>query len=159
MSHAQPGQIAPDFTALATGGMPLSLSSLRGAPVVLYFYPKDNTPGCTNEARDFAQRQAQFKQAGAHLIGVSRDSIRTHENFRAKHELPFPLISDPEGTLCTLYGVLKPKKLYGRDYVGIERTTLLIDARGVIRERWEKVRVPGHADTVLQAVLALAPPR
>jgi peroxiredoxin Q/BCP len=147
-------QPVPDFTAAATGG-DFSLSGLRGKKVVLYFYPKDNTPGCTTEGLQFRDLYPKFEKAGAEIVGVSRDSIRSHDNFKAKLELPFPLISDAEETLCTLFDVIKMKKMYGKQVRGIERSTFLIDADGVLRREWRGVKVPGHVDEALEAVQAL----
>lgn len=143
---------APEFALPATGGGELSLNDLRGKTVVLYFYPRDNTPGCTREGQDFRDRYEDFRAAGAEVIGVSRDSVRKHENFKAKHEFPFPLLADEDETACRAYGVLKEKKLYGKAHIGIERSTFLIDAEGVLRREWRGVKVPGHADEVLAAV-------
>ena len=144
----------PDFTAAATGGE-ITLSGLRGKKVVLYFYPKDNTPGCTTEGLQFRDLYPKFKKAGAEILGVSRDSLRSHDNFKAKLELPFPLISDPEEKLCALFGVIKMKKMYGKEVRGIERSTFLIDADGVLQQEWRGVKVPGHVDEILEAVQAL----
>ncbi len=147
-------QPVPDFTAPATDGE-FTLSSLRGSKVVLYFYPKDNTPGCTTEGLQFRDLNPKFKKAGAQIVGVSRDSVRSHENFKAKLELPFTLVSDGDEALCTLFDVIKMKKMYGKQVRGIERSTFLIDADGVLRREWRGVRVPGHVDEVLEAVQAL----
>ncbi|MBT4933789.1 MAG: thioredoxin-dependent thiol peroxidase [Rhodospirillaceae bacterium] len=150
-----PGDKAPDFDLPIDGGDSLSLKELSGQIVVLYFYPKDSTPGCTNEARDFRDLHSKFRKAGAVVLGASKDSVKRHDNFKAKNELPFSLLSDEEGTLCTAYGVWILKKLYGREYMGIERATFLIDAQGVVRNVWHKVKVKGHAEQVLEAVKAL----
>jgi peroxiredoxin Q/BCP len=147
-------QPVPDFTAAATGGE-ITLSALRGKKVVLYFYPKDNTPGCTTEGLQFRDLYPKFKKAGAEIVGVSRDSIRSHENFKAKLELPFPLISDADETLCSLFNVIKMKKTYGKEVRGIERSTFLIDAEGVLRRELRGVKVPGHVDEILEAVQAI----
>jgi peroxiredoxin Q/BCP len=147
-------QPVPDFTAAATGGE-FSLSKLRGKKVVLYFYPKDNTPGCTTEGLQFRDLYPQFEKAGAEIAGVSRDSIRSHDNFKAKLELPFPLISDADEILCVLFDVIKMKKMYGKAVRGIERSTFLIDAEGVLRHEWRGVKVPGHVEAALEAVQAL----
>lgn len=144
----------PDFTAPATGGE-FSLSGIKGKKLVLYFYPKDNTPGCTTEGLQFRDLYPKFKKAGAEIVGVSRDSLRSHENFKTKLELPFPLISDPDETLCALFGVMKLKKMYGKEVRGIERSTFLIDGAGMLRHAWRGVKVPGHVDDVLSAVQAL----
>jgi peroxiredoxin Q/BCP len=147
-------QPVPDFTAPATGGE-ITLSSLRGKKVVLYFYPKDNTPGCTTEGLQFRDLYPKFKKAGAEILGVSRDSLRSHENFKTKLELPFALISDPEEKLCALFNVIKMKKMYGKEVRGIERSTFVIDSEGVLRHEWRGVKVPGHVDEILEAVQAL----
>ena len=147
-------QPVPDFTAAATGG-DFTLSALRGKKVVLYFYPKDNTPGCTTEGLQFRDLYPKFKKAGAEIVGVSRDSLRSHDNFKAKLELPFRLIADTEETLCSLFNVIKMKKMYGKEVRGIERSTFLIDAEGVLRHEWRGVKVPGHVDEILEAVQGL----
>lgn len=147
-------QPIPDFSAPATGGE-ITLSGLRGKKLVLYFYPKDNTPGCTTEGLQFRDLYPQFQKAGAQIVGVSRDSLRSHENFKAKLELPFPLIADTDETLCSLFGVIKMKKMYGKEVRGIERSTFLIDAQGVLRREWRGVKVPGHVEETLEAVQAL----
>ncbi|CAB3772506.1 peroxiredoxin [Paraburkholderia solisilvae] len=147
-------QPVPDFTAPATGG-DFTLSGLRGTKVVLYFYPKDNTPGCTTEGLQFRDLYPKFKAAHADIVGVSRDSLRSHENFKSKLDLPFTLVSDPEETLCALFGVMKLKKMYGKEVRGIERSTFVIDAKGVLRLEWRGVKVPGHVDEILEAVQAL----
>ncbi|RQS06805.1 peroxiredoxin [Burkholderia sp. Bp9002] len=144
----------PDFTASATGG-DLSLADLRGKKLVLYFYPKDNTPGCTTEGLQFRDLYPKFKKAGAEIVGVSRDSLRSHDNFKAKLELPFALVSDGDEALCTLFDVIKMKKMYGKEVRGIERSTFLIDADGVLRQAWRGIKVPGHVEDVLKAVQAL----
>jgi peroxiredoxin Q/BCP len=147
-------QPVPDFTAPATGG-DFTLSSLKGKKVVLYFYPKDNTPGCTREGMEFRDLYPKFKKAGATIVGVSRDSVRSHENFKTKLELPFTLVSDGDEALCSLFNVIKMKKMYGKEVRGIERSTFLIDADGVLRQEWRGLKVPGHVDEVLEAVQAL----
>lgn len=147
-------QPIPDFTAAATGG-DFTLSGLRGKKVVLYFYPKDNTPGCTTEGLQFRDLYVKFKKAGAEIVGVSRDSLRSHDNFKAKLELPFPLIADTDEALCTLFAVIKMKKMYGKEVRGIERSTFLIDGDGVLRREWRGVKVPGHIDEILEAVQGL----
>ncbi len=145
---------APEFTAPATGG-PFSLAALRGKRVVLYFYPKDNTPGCTTESLAFRDLSPKFEAAGAVIVGVSRDSLKSHDNFKAKLELPFVLVSDSDEQVCTAYNVIKMKKMYGKEVRGIERTTFLIDEQGVVRQAWRGIKVPGHVDDVLEAVQAL----
>jgi peroxiredoxin Q/BCP len=146
----EPGSVIAEFTAESTSG-PVSLSSLRGRKLVVYFYPKDNTPGCTSEAGDFRDLHAQFDQAGVTVLGVSRDSLRSHQNFRSKLELPFHLITDPEESLCNAFGVMKMKNMYGKQVRGIERSTFLIDASGKLARAWRGVKVPGHAQEVLDA--------
>jgi len=149
------GDKAPAFNLPTDGDGTLKLASLKGKNVVLYFYPKDSTPGCTTEAQDFRDRIKDFDKADTVIVGASKDSVKRHDNFKAKQSLPFTLVSDEEGTLCGAYGVWILKKLYGREYMGIERATFLIDAKGVIRQIWHKVKVKGHADAVLDAVQAL----
>jgi len=144
-----------DFTAAATGGKDFTLSDHAGHPVVLYFYPKDNTPGCTVEGADFRDRHKQFAKLGAVIVGVSRDSLKSHEGFKAKMQFPFELVSDADEALCTQFGVIKMKNMYGKKVRGIERSTFLIDAKGKIAKEWRGVKVPGHADDVLAAVKAL----
>jgi len=146
----------PAFSAAATGGESVSPAALKGKKVVLYFYPKDSTPGCTTEAQQFRDLHARFVEAGAAIYGVSRDSLKSHDNFRAKQGLPFALISDPDETLCTLFGVIKLKNMYGKQVRGIERSTFLIDAKGVLRQEWRGVKADGHAAAVLEAVGALS---
>ena len=146
------GKRVENFTLPATGDQNLSLSDFKGRNLIIYFYPKDNTSGCTLEGQDFRDLYLQFTSAGADVLGVSRDSVRTHENFRNKHEFPFQLLSDGEEQLCKQFDVIKEKKLYGRTYMGIERSTFLIDSEGVLQQEWRKVRVPGHVQAVLDAV-------
>lgn len=148
-------QFVPDFQAQATGGQLVSLSALRGRQVVLYFYPKDSTPGCTTEGQDFRDRHNEFQAANTLIFGISRDGLKSHENFKNKQAFPFELISDKEEQICQLFGVIKLKKLYGKEYLGIDRSTFLIDRNGVLRQEWRGVKVPGHADTVLAAAQAL----
>jgi thioredoxin-dependent peroxiredoxin len=145
----------PDFELPATGGKAIRLSELKGKNVVLYFYPKDDTPGCTLEGQDFRDRHASFKRAKTVILGVSRDSIKSHESFCEKQGFPFDLLSDADEKLCTLFDVMKMKNMYGKQVRGIERSTFLIDADGVLRREWRKVKVEGHADEVLEAVKAL----
>jgi peroxiredoxin Q/BCP len=149
------GQTVPDFSADATGGQAVRLSELRGHPVVLYFYPKDNTPGCTQESQDFRDHYAEFQALGAAIFGVSRDSLKSHEGFKAKHCFPFELLSDPDESLCRLFDVIKPKNMYGKTVEGIERSTFLIDRDGKLAAQWRKVKVAGHWSEVLAAVQAL----
>lgn len=148
-------QPAPDFDLPATGDRRIALQNLRGRNVVLYFYPRDNTPGCTREGQDFRDLYADFQQANTEVLGLSRDSVRKHENFSAKHGFSFPLLADTDETVCTAYGVLKPKNMYGRTHVGIERSTFLIDAEGLLRREWRAVKVADHAAEVLAAVAEL----
>jgi len=145
----------PAFTAATTAGDEFSLADARGKSLVLYFYPKDATSGCTVEAREFRDHADKFRRAGAIILGVSRDSLKSHEKFREKESLPFHLLSDPEEKLCGLFDVIKEKSLYGRKYMGIERSTFLIDGSGVLRREWRKVKVAGHAQEVLEAVRSL----
>ncbi len=148
-------QPVPDFTAEATNDVTVTLSELKGKNIVIYFYPKDNTPGCTNEGKDFRDLYSDFSAANTIIFGVSRDSIRVHTNFKAKHDFPFELISDPDETLCKHFDVIKLKKNYGREYMGIERSTFLINAEGVLAQEWRKVKVKGHVEEVLEAARAL----
>ncbi|MEH6873710.1 MAG: peroxiredoxin [Candidatus Competibacter sp.] len=149
------GQAVPDFSAAATGDRTVCLPELRGRPVVLYFYPKDNTPGCAAEGQQFRDLHERFAALNAAVFGVSRDSLRSHENFRAKYGFPFPLLADVDETLCRLFDVIKLKRNYGKEALGVERSTFLIDANGVLRREWRKVKVDGHAAAVLAAVEAL----
>lgn len=149
------GDKAPTFDLPINGGESLSLSSLKGQNVILYFYPKDDTPGCTTEAIGFSENKAAFEKAGARVIGVSKDTVAKHEKFIAKHDLKVTLVSDEDGSMLEDYGVWVEKKNYGRTYMGIERSTFLIDGNGVVRQIWRKVRVKGHVDAVLEAARAL----
>ena len=149
------GDKAPDFTLPADGGGTVSLKALKGKPVVLYFYPKDDTSGCTAEACAFRDALPDFSKVKAEIVGVSRDSLASHDLFKRKFELPFPLASDQDGEVCRAYGVWVEKSMYGRKYMGIERATFLIDANGVVRKMWRKVKVPGHAEAVLEAAAEL----
>lgn len=146
------GQPAPDFTLLDQNGEETTLSKLKGSPVVLYFYPKDNTSGCTKQACGFRDDYSAFENAGARILGVSPDPVASHAKFAGKHELPFTLLADPEKTVCQAYGVWKEKSMYGRKYMGVERTTFLIDAQGIVRQIFPKVKVTGHIEAVLKAV-------
>ncbi len=148
------GKRIENITLPATGDQNLSLCDFSDHKLVIYFYPKDNTPGCTREGQDFRDLYPQFIEAGADILGVSRDSVKVHGNFRSKHKLPFHLLSDNEELLCRQFDVIHEKKLYGRTYMGIERSTFLIDATGVLLQEWRKVRVPGHAQAVLDALKA-----
>jgi peroxiredoxin Q/BCP len=149
------GDVVPDFTAESTGGK-FRLSDHRGQAVVLYFYPKDNTPGCTTEGSDFAKSHARFVKAGAVVIGVSRDSLKSHEGFKAKMKFPFELISDPDEVLCKEFDVVKMKNMYGKKVRGIERSTFVIDGAGRLARAWRGVKVPNHVDEVLSFVQSLA---
>ncbi len=145
-----------DFQVQATSDQAVSLSALKGQQVVIYFYPKDSTPGCTTEGQGFRDQYAEFKAANTVVFGVSRDSLKSHENFKAKQEFPFELISDKDESLCQLFDVIKLKKLYGKEYLGVDRSTFLIDKNGVLRKEWRGVKVPGHVAAVLQAAQALS---
>ena len=149
-------QPVSDFQVQATSGQAVSLSELKGQQVVIYFYPKDSTPGCTTEGQDFRDHYAQFQAANTVVFGVSRDSLKSHENFKAKQSFPFELISDKDEALCQLFDVIKLKKLYGKEYLGVDRSTFLIDKEGVLRQEWRGVKVPGHVDAVLAAAQALS---
>lgn len=155
MSSVATGLPLPPLTAESTQGL-FDPNALLGQAFVLYFYPKDNTPGCTTESQDFRDLHDQFLAAGCKIFGISRDSLKSHENFITKQNLPFALISDPDETLCTLFDVMKLKNMYGKQVRGIERSTFLINAQGILAQEWRKVRVPGHADEVLQATRNLA---
>ncbi|MDT8327837.1 MAG: peroxiredoxin [Roseovarius sp.] len=147
--------IAPDFTLPRDGGSTLTLSDLRPKAVVLFFYPRDNTPGCTKEAVAFSGLRDAFEAAGATIVGISKDSVASHDKFRDKQALTVPLVSDAEDATCEAYGVWKEKSMYGKTFLGIERSTFLIDGEGRIARVWRKVKVPGHAEEVLEAVKAL----
>ncbi len=151
----QIGKRIANFKLPATGDKNISLKDFKGRKLILYFYPKDNTPGCTREGQDFRDAYDDFLAAGADIVGVSRDSVKTHENFCAKQSFPFDLISDTEETLCQQFDVIKEKNMYGRKYMGIERSTFLIGGDGVLRAEWRKVRVPGHVAEVLDAANSL----
>jgi thioredoxin-dependent peroxiredoxin len=155
VSKVAVGKKVPAFTAAATGGAQISGRALAGQPYVLYFYPKDDTPGCTSEGQDFRDQHGKFTRRGVRIIGVSRDSLASHEKFIAKHGLPFELISDPDEKLCRLFDVIREKNMYGRKVMGIERSTFLVDAGGVLVREWRKVKVLGHVDEVLEAVESL----
>ncbi|ALI54661.1 thioredoxin-dependent thiol peroxidase [Celeribacter marinus] len=148
------GQSAPDFILPRDGGDTVRLSDLRGQKVVLYFYPKDNTPGCTTEALDFTALKDDFAAAGTQVFGISKDSVKKHDNFCAKHSLGIPLLSDADGTVCEDYGVWAQKQMYGKTFWGIVRATYLIDAAGTVAQVWPKVKVAGHAAQVLEAARA-----
>ena len=155
MSSTTIGKPAPAFQAESTFGL-ISLARCEGRGVILYFYPKDNTPGCTTETQDFRDAHEAFLAIGCVVIGVSRDSLKSHQNFSAKLELPFPLIADTDEVVCQSYGVIKQKKMYGKEVRGIERSTFLINAQGKLVQEWRGVKVPGHANEVLQSAKSLA---
>jgi len=156
MSALEVGQVVPDFTAPATNETSFTLSDYRGkSNIIIYFYPKDSTPGCTTEGQNFRDMKTELDAHDTLVVGVSKDSMRKHENFKAKQAFNFELISDEDEAVCQLFNVIQLKKLYGKEYMGIVRSTFLIDKEGVLREHWDKVRVKGHADTVLEAVKAL----
>jgi peroxiredoxin Q/BCP len=148
------GRKAPSFRLAGTGG-DWTLTAALGAPLALYFYPRDNTPGCTTEGRAFAASHAKFRAAGATIVGISPDGVESHRKFKAKFAFPFELLSDPDRRVCELYDVIREKSLYGRKFLGVERSTFLIDADGVLRQEWRKVKVDGHVEAVLAAVKAL----
>jgi len=143
---------APDFELPATGGKPFRLSRVIGAPLVLYFYPKDNTPGCTAEGQNFRDLFPEFQKLDCAIVGVSRDSLKSHENFKSRMKFPFELLADTEETACKLYEVIKMKNMYGKKVRGIERSTFAIDAKGIVRREWRGVKVPGHVQEVLEFV-------
>lgn len=145
-------RVVKNFSCVATGNQTIELKSLRGKKVVLYFYPKDSTPGCTTEGQDFRDLHAKFKRQNTVILGASRDSIASHEKFKEKQSFPFDLLSDPDEKLCRQFDVIQEKTLYGRKFMGVERSTFLIDEDGKLRREWRKVRVKGHADEVLAAV-------
>ena len=149
------GNKAPPFSVVTDGGGTVSLDDHKGKNIVLYFYPKDMTPGCTAEAEDFRDAIGDFENANTVVIGVSKDSVRRHDNFKAKHDLPFTLISDERGRICEVYGVWQKKKNYGREYMGVVRSTYLIDSKGIVAKAWSNVRVKGHVKKVLEATKAL----
>ena len=149
------GDKLPKLTLPASGGKDISLSDFKGKKLVIYFYPKDNTPGCTQEGQDFRDLHAKFKRAGAVILGVSKDSVKSHDNFVAKYEFPFKLLSDVEGKACDAFGAIVEKSMYGRKYMGIDRCTWLFDDKGKLAQVWRKVKVKGHAEEVLEAVKAL----
>jgi len=142
--------LVPDFEVPATGGTTFRLSSRQGKPLIIYFYPKDNTPGCTSEGLQFRELYPRFSKLGCEIYGVSRDSIKSHENFKSKMNFPFELLSDEDETACKLFGVIKMKNMYGKKVRGIERSTFVIDAAGVLRREWRGIKVPGHAAEVLE---------
>ena len=156
MSAVELAKKIPDFELPATGEKSIKLSDFRGSNIVIYFYPKDSTPGCTKEGQGFRDNHLKFRRANTYILGVSRDSIKSHENFKAKQKFPFDLLSDKEETLCNLFDVIKLKNMYGKQVRGIERSTFLIDADGVLRQEWRKIKVDGHVEEVLLAAKALS---
>jgi len=155
MSAPTLGKKVKNFTAAATGDKTIELKDLLGSNVVIYFYPKDNTPGCTTEGQDFQDNNLKFKRRNTVVLGVSRDSLKSHENFRAKYKFKFDLLSDADEKLCKQFDVIKEKNMYGRKVMGIERSTFLLDDKGKLRREWRKVKVKGHVDEVLQAIADL----
>jgi thioredoxin-dependent peroxiredoxin len=155
MPKLKPGTKVPEFSLPMTGGASWSLKEATGKKLVIYFYPRDMTSGCTRESQDFRDRAADFRKAGAQIVGVSRDSVASHGKFAAKESLPFPLLADTQEKLCKMFDVIREKSLYGRKYMGVERSTFLIDATGTLRQEWRNVKVPGHAETVLEAARRL----
>ncbi|MCL4470158.1 MAG: peroxiredoxin [Sulfuricella sp.] len=150
-----PDQAVPDFELPATGGKQFRLSAAKGKPVVLYFYPKDSTPGCTTEAQQFRDLYAEFQALGCEIFGISRDGLKSHENFKTKQSLPFELLSDSQETACTLFCVIKMKNMYGKQVRGIERSTFAIDGQGMLRREWRGVKIAGHAQEVLDFIKTL----
>ena len=155
MNTASIGKKVPAFKLPATGEQEISLNSLKGSNVVIYFYPKDSTPGCTREGQGFRDNYAKFQRQNCIVLGVSRGSIKSHENFKAKQEFPFDLLSDADETLCIIFDVIKMKNMYGKKVRGIERSTFLLNDKGVLKQEWRKVKVDGHVDEVLEAVRQL----
>lgn len=155
VSKVQAGRVVPNFKLPATGDKDVELKSLRGSRVVIYFYPKDSTPGCTTEGCDFKARHAKFRRRNTVILGISRDSVASHEKFKAKYGFPFDLLADADEKACAIFDVIKEKNMYGRKVVGIERSTFLIDDKGKLRGEWRKVRVKGHVEEVLGAVAEL----
>ncbi len=149
------GKPVPDFSLPSTGGSSFRLKDERGTKLVLYFYPKDNTPGCTQQGSDFRDEHKSFQKAGSAVYGISRDSLKSHASFKAKMKFPFELLSDEDETVCRLFGVIKMKNMYGRKIRGIERSTFVVDAQGVLAREWRGVKVPGHVQEVLNFVKAL----
>ena len=149
------GKKTPAFSLPSTGGKGWKLADAAGGKLVVYFYPRDNTPGCTKEGEAFRDLYPAFRKAGAAIVGVSPDSVQSHEKFRTKMSFPFELLADVDHAVCDLFGVFKEKSMYGRKFMGVERSTFLIDGSGVLRQEWRKVKVPGHAEAVLAAVKAL----
>jgi thioredoxin-dependent peroxiredoxin len=155
MPKVTTGTRVPDFSLPVTGGGTWSLKETAGRKLVIYFYPRDMTSGCTRESQDFRDLAAAFRKAGTDIVGVSRDSVASHDKFAAKESLPFPLLSDADEKVCKMFDVIKQKSLYGRKYLGVERSTFLLDGAGRLRQEWRKVKVPGHAEAVLEAAQRL----
>ena len=149
------GKPVPDFSLPSTGNTTFSIASARGSKLVLYFYPKDDTPGCTQQGADFRDRYKEFNRADCEIVGISRDSVKSHEGFKAKMKFPFQLLSDPDEAVCTQFGVMKQKNMYGKKVRGIERSTFVVDKAGVLAREWRGVKVPGHVQEVLNFVKAL----
>jgi peroxiredoxin Q/BCP len=155
MPAIKTGNKVPEFSLPATGGGTWSLKDAAGRKLVIYFYPRDMTSGCTREAQDFRDLYGAFRKAGVEVVGVSRDSVASHDKFAAKETLPFPLLADADERVCRLFDVIKPKSLYGRKYLGVERSTFLLDGSARLRQEWRKLKVPGHAEAVLEAARSL----
>ena len=155
MSSVTLGKKVPSFSLPATSGKTFALADLKGKNLVLYFYPKDSTPGCTTEGQDFRDHYSEFRALNTEILGVSRDSLKSHENFKSKQNFPFELLSDSDEALCRLFDVIKEKNMYGKKVMGIERSTFLIDGKGILRAEWRKVKVAGHIEEVFNAVKAL----
>jgi peroxiredoxin Q/BCP len=155
MSKIKPGSKVPEFSLPMTGGGSWSLRDAAGSKLVIYFYPRDMTSGCTREAQDFRDLHGAFRRAGVEIVGVSRDSVAAHDKFAARESLPFPLLADADERLCRMFDVIKQKSLYGRKYLGVERSTFLLDGAGRLRQEWRKVKVAGHAEAVLEAARSL----
>ena len=155
MATPKVGNKAPVFKGICTGEGNVDLSKLKGKKVILYFYPKDSTPGCTTEGQNFRDLYKQFKKEGTLIYGLSRESLKSHDNFKTKHSFPFELISDPDEKICKQYEVIKEKSMYGRKYMGIERSTFLIDEKGKLIQEWRKVKVTGHAQEVLDTIKSM----
>ncbi|MGB5260898.1 MAG: peroxiredoxin [Gammaproteobacteria bacterium] len=155
MAKVAVGKKVPAFSLPATGDKDISLADFQGKNLVLYFYPKDSTPGCTTEGQDFRDKIQTFRRRNTAILGVSRDSLKSHENFRAKQQFPFDLLSDADEKLCKLFDVIREKNMYGRKVMGIERSTFLIDDKGILRREWRKIKVPGHVEEVLEAIKEL----
>jgi thioredoxin-dependent peroxiredoxin len=151
MPKIKPGSKVPEFSLPMTGGGTWSLKDAAGEQLVIYFYPRDMTSGCTREAQDFRDHYAAFREAGAQVVGVSRDSVASHDKFTAKEALPFPLLADADEKVCRFFDVIRQKSLYGRKYLGVERSTFLLDGAGRLRREWRNVKVPGHVEAVLEA--------